>query len=97
MDALYQHIDERLRTRKSCVVFENELQRVWPTEKRERSKRAAAIEAFARAHGLAATIHDPEFVSRFAGFPQDHHKAGAVPDPINVKVPGVGAGSDDAQ
>jgi hypothetical protein len=59
MDALYRHIDERLRSRNFCVVFENELQRIWPTEKRERAKRAAAIEAFARAHGLSATIHDP--------------------------------------
>jgi hypothetical protein len=59
MDALYRHIDERLRARNYCVVFENELQRVWPTEKRERAKRAAAIEAFARSHGLSATIHDP--------------------------------------
>lgn len=59
MDALYRHIDDRLRTRKSCVVFENELQRVWPTEKKERAKRAAAIERFARAYGLTAMIHDP--------------------------------------
>jgi hypothetical protein len=59
VDALYRHIDERLRAHKYCVVFEKELQRIWPTEKRERSKRAAAIEAFARAHHLAATIHDP--------------------------------------
>jgi hypothetical protein len=59
VDALYRHIDERLRGRKYCVVFENELQRVWPTEKRERAKRAAAIETFARVHGFTAKIHDP--------------------------------------
>jgi len=59
VNALYQHIDERLRARKYCVVFENELRRVWPTEKRERAKRVAAIERFARAHGLTANIYDP--------------------------------------
>jgi hypothetical protein len=59
LDALLRHIEERLRTRKSCVVFNNQLQRVWPVENRLMAKRAAAIEAFARAHGLTATIHDP--------------------------------------
>jgi hypothetical protein len=59
LDALYRHIDERLRARKYCVVFDNELSRVWPVEKMQRAKRYAAIEAFARARGLTATIHDP--------------------------------------
>ena len=59
MDTLFRHIDERLRNRKYCVVFDNELSRVWPVEKKERAKRYAAIEAFARARGLIATIHDP--------------------------------------
>jgi hypothetical protein len=59
LDALLHHIEERLRTRKSCVVFNNQLQRVWPVEHRFAAKRAAAIEAFARANGLTATIHDP--------------------------------------
>jgi len=71
LDALFQHIDERLRLRKFCVVFDNELQRVWPVEEKERAKRAGAIEAFAKAHSLTATIHDPgirvTFRRAFAG------------------------------
>jgi hypothetical protein len=59
VDALLRHIDERLRSRKFCVIFENELQRVWPVDKSEQLKRDAAIQEFARAHGLSATIHDP--------------------------------------
>jgi hypothetical protein len=68
VDSLYRHIEERLQTHKYCVVFENELQRIWPTPKKERAKRAAAIEAFALAHGLTATIHDPGIRVTFRRF-----------------------------
>jgi hypothetical protein len=59
LESLYRHIDQRLRTRKFCVIFENELDRVWPADKKQQMKRIAAIQEFAHAHGLSATIHDP--------------------------------------
>jgi hypothetical protein len=69
LDILLRHINERLLTRKFCMVFEHDLQRVWPTPERERAKRAAAIEAFARAHGFSATIHDPGIRVTFRRLP----------------------------
>jgi hypothetical protein len=69
LDILLRHINERLVKRKFCVVFENDLQRVWPTRERERARRAAAIEAFARAHGFTATIHDPGIRVTFRRLP----------------------------
>jgi hypothetical protein len=82
VDALFAHIDQRLRTHKYCVVFENTLQRVWPVAQKERLKRAAAIEAFARAHGLTAVIHDP-------GIRVTFRRAGPEPDQErNPRPPG---------
>jgi hypothetical protein len=56
---LAERILERLKSHKSCTVFENELSRVWPCPDKERQQRHAAIQAFAKAHGWSATILDP--------------------------------------
>jgi hypothetical protein len=77
VDILYRHIANRLQTHKCCVVFNNQLQRIWPVEEKHRAKRVAAIEAFARAHGLIATIHDPGIRVTFRRAPQE---SGATPD-----------------
>jgi hypothetical protein len=56
---LLKRITKRLAARKYCLVFETELDRVWPAEKKETAIRATAIHAFAKANGMSAVIHDP--------------------------------------
>src|ERR1700736_4089768 len=65
IDALLTRIESRLSTSKFCVVFENELERVWPKAKTEAGGREAAIEAFAKANNLCVVIHDPGFSVTF--------------------------------
>ena len=59
VNSLFQRITERLGTHKYCIVYENELERVWPALREEAIRRSAAIQKFAKAHGFCATIHDP--------------------------------------
>ena len=59
LEALTNHIRERLGTSKFCIVFENELERVWPTDSALREKRAALIQAYAKENGWSATVSDP--------------------------------------
>jgi hypothetical protein len=59
MDALSEHIDDRLKTRKFCIVFEDELGRFFPPDERVTSGRYEAIERFATERGWEATICDP--------------------------------------
>ena len=59
MQFLADKIGERLKTHKSCTIFENDLSRVWPLIDTIREQRYALIHAFARAHGWSATIRDP--------------------------------------
>jgi hypothetical protein len=59
MLTLLEHIEKRLSTHKSCMVFESLLEAAFPFEEAIREKRAEAIHAFAKAHGLIAKIHDP--------------------------------------
>ena len=60
MDALAKHIRKRLKSKKSCVVSERDLDRVWPREglSPENRKRRIKILAFARANKWEATIYD---------------------------------------
>ena len=58
LDALSNHIRDRLKMRKFCVAFEQQLERVWPRES-EGDGRRELIRAFAEANGWEATIHDP--------------------------------------
>jgi hypothetical protein len=51
--------EERLNIRRFCIVFENEIELVWPRPQPGVAKRDAAIQAFASHHGWAVTIHDP--------------------------------------
>jgi hypothetical protein len=59
MEILLRKITEKLLLKKSYVVFENELSRVWPEKGKDKEKRNAAIQAFAAANGLSAAINDP--------------------------------------
>ena len=68
MERLARHVEDRLKTHKSCTVFENHLLRVWPTDDRAQERRFAAIKAFAKAHGWSATILDPGIRVTFRTF-----------------------------
>jgi hypothetical protein len=57
--ALAKRIQERLKNKKACTIFENELEAVWPSEKIERLEREKKIHAFPKAHGLTAHIWNP--------------------------------------
>lgn len=59
MQMLAKHIISRLQTHLSCVVFESQLERVFPTDENAKKKRAAAIQAFARENGWSVKITDP--------------------------------------
>jgi len=56
---LAERIRERLDARKFCVVFESELERIWPREKYTLAQRKKQIAAFANAYRLDVTIWDP--------------------------------------
>lgn len=62
MDFLVKKITERLKDHKSCTIFENDLDAMWPivgAARELRDQRNALIKAFALAHGWSATIRDP--------------------------------------
>jgi len=59
-ETLARHIKENLNKLSFCVVFEDELQRYWPTEKISDSEREKQIQAFAESHGWNAFIHNTD-------------------------------------
>ena len=56
---LAERIREALNNKKSCTIFESELEMVWPSEKEKRLKQEKKIHAFAKAYALTAEICDP--------------------------------------
>ena len=59
MDALARRIAERLKSRNSCTLFENDIDGLWPRNKKVQLQRERQIQAFAKARGWSATILDP--------------------------------------
>jgi hypothetical protein len=59
LDALINRIRDRLKSKKFCVAFENDLEPVWPREELSREDRYQLILAFAAANDWEATINDP--------------------------------------
>jgi len=45
-----------LEEREFCLVFEEELERCWPSEKIKRAQREKQIQTFAKLHGWSAFI-----------------------------------------
>jgi hypothetical protein len=84
MQLLAEKIIDRLKSRKSCTIFENDLSRVWPCKETERQQRYALIKAFAKAHGWHATILDPGIRVTFRKL-----KPGEI-DPDDVDLANVG-------
>ena len=51
MDTLAKQIERCLKEREFCVVFEDELERRWSSEKIEHAEREGQIQTFAESHG----------------------------------------------
>jgi ERCC4-type nuclease len=66
MEALLQHIQFRLATRKFCIVSERELDRAWPPGE----SRAQAIQEFAKANYLSAVVNASGTRVTFKKLPQ---------------------------
>jgi hypothetical protein len=56
MQKLAAMIEERLKKRAFCLVFDPELQRCWPLEKMDSVEREREIEAFARSRGWHVAV-----------------------------------------
>ena len=56
VEILASHISGRLRNRGFCVVFEDELERCWPSKKIEPAEREKQIQTFAKSHEWNAFI-----------------------------------------
>ena len=64
MDRLATRVERDLEERHFCVVFEDEVQRCWPSEKFEPLERERQIQAFAKSRGWNASIHSSEGFTR---------------------------------
>ena|SRR5215831_16147766 len=61
LETLARHIQGNFKKWSFCVVFEDELERYWPTEKINDSERERQIQAFAESHGWIAFLHKSDF------------------------------------
>jgi hypothetical protein len=52
-----------------CIVFENDIERVWPSLDRKDDKQAVAILDFAKANNLSAVIQYPRMQVTFKKLP----------------------------
>jgi hypothetical protein len=56
VDKLAKDIEGHLKERAFCLVFEDELEHCWPSEKIERAEREDQIQDFAKSRGWSAFI-----------------------------------------
>jgi hypothetical protein len=56
MDELGRHIERSLKERGFCVVFEDELERCWPSERFKDAEREKQIESLAKSHERIVSI-----------------------------------------
>ena len=64
MKTLAKQIAERIGERAFCVVFEDDLERCWPSNKIPAPKRKKEIENFAESQGWTAAILEGAFGTR---------------------------------
>ena len=64
MEILAKNVEQQLKKRGFCVVFEDELERCWPKEKLELMEQERQIHAFAESQGWNAFIHNSDFGPR---------------------------------
>ena len=64
MKALTKHVATGIGERAFCVVFEEDLERCWPSNKMPQGKRDREIKNFAQSHGWTAAILEGTFETR---------------------------------
>ena len=64
MKTLVKQVAARLKERGFCVVFENDVERCWPSNKMTHTKRKMEIQSFAESQGWTAAILDGGFGTR---------------------------------
>jgi len=64
MKILVRHVTKQLEERGFCVVFQEDLERCWPSWGSTRSERESSIQAFAESQGWVAEILEGEFGTR---------------------------------
>ena len=64
MKTLAKHIATRIGERTFCVVFEDDLERCWPSNKMPAAKRKKEIQDFAQSQGWTAAILEGAFGTR---------------------------------
>jgi len=64
MKTLVKDIARKLGEGAFCVIFEDDLERCWPSNKMALSKRMSEIQNFAQSHGWSAAILAGTFGTR---------------------------------
>jgi len=64
MKTLAKEVAAKLAKRAFCVVFENDLERCWPSSKMTHAKRKKEIQSFAESQGWTAAILEGGFGTR---------------------------------
>jgi hypothetical protein len=82
MKTLANQVGAKLEKRAFCVVFENDVERCWPSNKMTRTKRKEEIQSFAESQGWNATVLEGAFGIRVV------FREGLEPDAISYE--GVG-------
>jgi len=60
MDILAKHVEQQLKERGFCVVFEDEIERCWPSEIIKPAEREEQIKAFAESRGWTAVMRESD-------------------------------------
>ena len=60
LETLARHIEWHLKERPFYILFEDVVERCWPTEKMSDSERERQIQAFAESHDWNAFIHNTD-------------------------------------
>jgi hypothetical protein len=61
LETLAKHIEWHLKERPFYIVFEDVVERYWPSEKITDTERERQIQAFAESHGWNAFMHKTDF------------------------------------
>jgi muramoyltetrapeptide carboxypeptidase LdcA involved in peptidoglycan recycling len=64
MKILAKHVAAQLKERTFCVVFENDVERCWPSNKMTHSKRKRKIQSVAESQGWTAAVLEGGFGTR---------------------------------
>jgi len=60
LESLARRIERDLDERHFCIVFEDEIERCWPTETFESMEREKQIQAFGESRGWKVSIHNSD-------------------------------------